>query len=102
MPDENRIEPLTVANVETDKRVANVQVANPQRAGEPGQGGWTPTTVQILFATIGVAILGGLAPVLLTAIPGVAGVVTSVIVGGVATGLAGFFGIKSAGPRKLE
>ena len=102
MTDQNRITPTTVANQETDRRTAPIAVTHPKRDGDPGQGGWTPSGGQLFAATMAVSVLGALAPVLITTIPGIVGLIASVVIGGVATGLAAFFGIKSAGPRKLE
>lgn len=96
------LSPTTVANTAMEKRRADTQVTNPQREGDPGRGGWTPNQTQVLLATVGVAVLGGMAPVVANGVPGVVGISLSVLLGSIAAGLATFFGIRSAGPRKLE
>lgn len=101
MPPENRVEPLTVANAETDKRTANVQVTYPRRDGDPGQGGWTPPGWAPLVASMAIGVLGSVGAVI--ALPTLTvPILMGAAMTGLALGLSAFFGIKSAGPRKLE
>lgn len=97
MGTENRIDQTTVANAEEDKRLASIA---------PGAGGWVPGQNTPLLASIGLGILGSMAPAAL-AIPALVigtfalpvGPILAAILGGVAIGLAAHYGIKSAGPR---
>jgi hypothetical protein len=82
MPDENRIE--------------HVNSPHPK----PGEGGWTPGK---LAPVIGACVSGGLTGVgVALATPGADWKhFLGAFLTGCGAGLAGFFGIKSAGPRKI-
>ncbi len=87
---ENRIDPVTVANAAEDKRLAPI---------EPGQGGWVPSWWMPLAAAVGSAMLGSIG----LAVTALGGTVWTILGGALTAagiGLAGFFGTKSAGPRK--
>jgi len=70
----------------------NARLASIHPAGE----GWHPSRVVVLVATIVVAILAALAPALAT-VGGVWGTVAAAVLGGIGTGLAAYFGLKSNG-----
>jgi hypothetical protein len=95
MTDVNRVESTTVANAETDARLAPTG---------PGAGGWVPAPWVPLVASViggtmtavGALLVGGTAIAL-----GPLGVIIGTALVGAGTGLLGYFGLKSAGPRSL-
>ena len=87
---ENRIEQTTVANKETDARLAPV---------ETEQAYWSPSKVTMLIVTVAVALLASVGSVLASGVVTPAAIVAAVVTG-LSTGLAAFFGIKSGGTQK--
>lgn len=89
---ENRVEAVTVANAAENARLAAV-------THQPAEGGWAPPGWMPIAVGLGAAVLVAVGDVLL------AGPITLAILGATvlkAAGafLAGYFGTKSAGPRK--
>lgn len=78
---------LTTSDPASNARLASIH--------PPGDG-WNPTKLVVLGATVVVALLASLAPALAT-IGGVWGTVAAAVLGGIGTGLAAYFGLKSAG-----
>lgn len=66
---------------------------------KPGEGGWVPTKSTPLAASVAVAICAALGPLAFSQMPRPWGIVVGMVCTGVGTGLAAYYGIKSAGPR---
>lgn len=71
----------------------------PVDPSQPAAGGWVPTPKERALGTVAVAVLGSLAPVLITQIPGPVGIITACVAGALAAGIAAVLGMQSAGPR---
>lgn len=82
---ENRIDPVAPPIVAVNK---------------PAQGGWAPPPWAPAAVAVYCGIAASVAPLLLALGPG--GIIGAAILAGSAAGLGGYFGVKSAGPRKTE
>lgn len=73
---------------------------NSEHPPKPGEGGWVPNSSAHVIGTVACAVCGAMAPLAFAKIPGAAGITVGMVCTGLATGLAAWLGIKSAGPRK--
>ena len=100
--EENRPMPTVdaVKRIEAEKNLAALQEKIANGEIEPQTQKWEPNGKTPLVAAIAIGVLGSLAPVALalTPIPWL-NVVLAVTFGGVATGLATYYGIKSNGAK---
>lgn len=69
-------------------------------SAKPAQGGWAPPPWAPAAVAVYCGIAASVAPLLLALGPG--GIIGAAILAGSAAGLGGYFGVKSAGPRKTE
>ncbi len=65
----------------------------------PGAGGWIPSPLEQLLATIGCGLLASASPLLLQTVPAPWNMWAAGASALVAASVGAFFGIKSAGPR---
>lgn len=72
---------------------------DPTAAPSPGQGGWTPASLTPLIGACVVGAVTGLGAALATPGQDWKSLLGAALVG-CGTGLAGFLGIRSAGPRR--
>lgn len=96
MADENRVSQLSVAK--TPGELAG-EAAAAAIGPRPGEGGWTPSKIAPI---VGACVAGGLSTLgaaLMAPPPLVPLTLVGAFLVGCGGGIAGYFGIKSAGPR---